>query len=41
VHQLMPESIQDLGFQFVSPQGQQIVTSSLVSGGGATVVGLT
>ena len=41
VHQLMPEPIQDLGFQLVSPQGQQIVTGSLVSGGGATVVGLT
>jgi hypothetical protein len=37
----MPKSIQDLGFRRISAQGQQIVTSSLVSGGGASVVGLT
>ena len=37
----MPEPVQDLGFELVAPQGQQIVTRSLVSGGGAAVVGLT
>jgi hypothetical protein len=40
MHQVIPEAIEDLGFQFVPPNCQQIVTGSLVAGGGATVVGL-
>ena len=37
---MIPEAIQDLGFQFVPPHRQQIVTGALVAGGGATVMGL-
>ena len=40
VHQLVLESIQDGGFDDVSPYRQQIVTRALVPGGGASVVGL-
>jgi len=36
----MPEPIQDLCLQIVSPNCQQVVTGSLVAGGGATIVGL-
>ena len=39
-HQLMLNSIQDLGFQRISPHRQQVVTRSLVSGGRASIVGL-
>jgi hypothetical protein len=35
----MLKSIQDLGFQRISPHRQQIVTRSLVSGGRASIVG--
>ena len=36
----MPESIQDPVFQRISAHRQQIATGSLVSGGGAAVMGL-
>jgi len=36
----MPKAVQDPSFQQISAQGQQIVTSSLVAGRGASVVGL-
>jgi hypothetical protein len=39
-HQLMPQSIQDLGFQCISAHRQQIAIDSLVTGGGAAVMGL-
>ncbi len=40
VHQVMPETIENPGFEIVPPHGQQIVTGSLVVGGGAPIVGL-
>jgi hypothetical protein len=39
-HQLILESIQDLGFQRISPHSLQIVTRSLVSDGRASIVRL-
>src|SRR5262245_17126651 len=38
MHQLVLEPIQDLGFQFVSPHRQQVLTSAFVVGGGTAVM---
>ena len=41
VHELIPQPIQDLGFQLIPPHREEVVTRAFVSGGGATVVELT
>src|SRR5262249_44081599 len=38
VHQLVLKSIQDLGFQLVSPHRQQIVASAFIAGDGTAVM---